>query len=137
MRLVFLWLLILSLVGFASSAPAQDAPPVCNGKDLIAELAAKDPVAYAAIKTEAEPARNYEAKLWRIHKGGLVASYLFGTVNSTDPRAASLSEQVVAALSRVSTVALPIVDARQDAIDAALAAQRSHFFLNESDRLSK
>lgn len=122
-------LLLLSLAPVASAAEL----PVCHGKDLIAELAAKDPVAYAAIKAEAEKAENYEAKLWKIEKQGLAASYLFGTVNSTDPRAATLSEKVVATLSEVSTVVLPIVDASPE---PALAAQRSHFFLSDSDSLS-
>lgn len=63
-----------------------------------------DPAALAA------PQHPYpEGRLWRLERPGLVPSYLFGTMHSTDPKVVALPEPVAAALNAADSVTLELV----------------------------
>src|ERR1700747_917756 len=91
---------------FAAQTPSlAEAPPTCHGRDL-SELAATRP---QELK-HAEEARSdwlVNAKgLWcRIAGAGLSASYLFGTIHSTDERAVALAHKAAAEIHGAKVVA--------------------------------
>lgn len=83
---------ILLSVSLFSSAESngQDFPPhypKCQGRNLLADLEAKNPQAYDRWVDAARKIPNSEAILWRIEGHGLTEpSWLFGTIHVTDPR---------------------------------------------------
>jgi hypothetical protein len=89
---------------------AQGAPPACVGRDLYAELRAKDPSMHAAIEQAARAEENTEALLWRVERDGRPPSWLFGTVHLTDPRVHILSPETIAAFDGARVLALEVDD---------------------------
>src|SRR3990167_3439818 len=77
----------------AKSAAAAVADK-CQGVDMLAETASKDPQGYSRIMSEAAATQNAGAILWKIERPGHPASYLFGTVHLTDERVTQLSPAV-------------------------------------------
>lgn len=97
-------------------------PPVCKGADLLAELQAADPGAYARIMASAQSVANAKGLLWRIDRKGLPPSYLFGTMHVTDDRVNELSVKVKAAFAASTRIALEVADLSSAAM---LKAQQS------------
>ncbi|MFC7052373.1 TraB/GumN family protein [Hansschlegelia quercus] len=112
--------LVLALTLLATAAPAVAAE--CGGQDLIAKVKAETPDKYAAFETAGQAIPNADGLLWRIEKDGKPASYLFGTMHTTEPDLVALSEPVKAALAQSSTVAVEIADANSAASQAAMVA---------------
>lgn len=100
---------------------AAAAPPTCSGRDMLAEMQASDPAAYARVLASAEATSDARAVLWRIEAQGLPPSYLFGTVHLTDDRVNALSERVRAALDEVKQIALEVADVSPQSVSAAMA----------------
>lgn len=75
--------LLLVLGALQPAAAAEDA---CGGRNLAAEMQAKDPAGYARIVAAADGIANGKAIFWKIEKPGLAPSWLLGTMHLTDPR---------------------------------------------------
>lgn len=106
-RLVIALLTVLLLTRAAFAAP-----PACTGTDLLAELKAKDPAAYASVIAEAERLPNGQSLFWKIERPGTVPSFLLGTAHLTDPRVTGLPAAARDALANASAVALELAELR-------------------------
>jgi len=94
-----------------SLALAQPAPPpACQGRDLLAEMKSAEPNAFASIRAVADAIPNTRSILWRIEKDGSPASFLFGTIHSTDERVHKFSPAMASALEGATTVALELAE---------------------------
>ncbi|MBX9925124.1 MAG: TraB/GumN family protein [Hyphomicrobiaceae bacterium] len=104
----------------ATAAPAPMTPanmpsPMCQGRDMLAELATTDPAAHAAIMAKAAATQNANARLWKIEKEGVAQpSYLMGTIHLTDDRVVTLSPAVEAALASSKVVAVEVAGLGND-----------------------
>lgn len=115
-------MLMLLFVAAAGQLQAQDATsPKCGGKDLLKEIAEKDPDALQRIDAAASQIPNGEAMLWKIAAEGSSPSYLFGTIHVSDPRVTTLPPKVARALASSKTVALEIADLSPKAFEAAFS----------------
>ncbi len=54
-------------------------PPVCTGKNLLAEMERSDPQALAALRKQAAETPNGKGIFWKIERAGTEPSYLLGT----------------------------------------------------------
>jgi uncharacterized protein YbaP (TraB family) len=94
-----------------TEAEAQTAsPPACKGRDLFGQLKTSDPAAFAEVRAAADATVNARAVLWRIEGQGQPASFLFGTVHSTDERVRKLSPAIQSALGGARKVALELAE---------------------------
>jgi uncharacterized protein YbaP (TraB family) len=118
----FLGFMFWFAVSFAA-VQAQE-PPVCTGKDLLAELGMKNPKLQAEVLAEAAAIPNHEAMLWRIEPPGDVEpSWLFGTAHLTDPRIVRMPEPAHKALANAGNVVLEVAESRNRR-DMAVAAMK-------------
>jgi uncharacterized protein len=93
------------------AAPKKAGPlPACTGRDIFTEMKRTDPAGYARIRTAADATPNTRALLWRIEGKGQPASYLFGTIHSTDERVNKRSPAVTEAFNAARIVALEFVE---------------------------
>lgn len=111
---------VLLLLSFAftllSLAPANAADDKCGGKNLLTEMQASDPKAFAAIKAQAAQVPNGKGIFWKIEKAGLPPSYLLGTMHVTDPRVLAMPAGAEEAYQSSKTVIVEsdeIVDERK------------------------
>src|SRR5262245_12964582 len=86
---------ILFLLSFAAMlgmavGQARAGEAACVGKDILVEMQASDPAAYAKLRGEADATENGKGRLWKVEKAGVEPSYLFGTMHVTDPRVTAL-----------------------------------------------
>jgi uncharacterized protein YbaP (TraB family) len=102
MRSILAVLLLVFATGTASAAS-------CAGRDLIADLKARDPSAYADVEAKLKAVPNGEGLLWRI-EGAPKPSYLFGTIHLSDPRVVTLTPQVKDAFAASERIAVEIAD---------------------------
>lgn len=79
-------LLLLSFLLVLGSLQPARAEEACHGKNLLTEMQAKDPTAYAALQADAGKVENGRSIFWKIEKPGVPTSYLLGTMHVTDPR---------------------------------------------------
>lgn len=80
------FLSFLLVMGLAQPARAQGQDSACHGTNVLTQLKAKDPAAYARLEAEAAKVENGKGLFWKIEKSGLAPSYLLGTMHVTDPR---------------------------------------------------
>ncbi|MEL6373242.1 MAG: TraB/GumN family protein [Pseudomonadota bacterium] len=120
-------------------AAAQASPAACTGKDLLAEIKAANPDAYAAIVRKGKRVPNTEAMLWKVTKKGSTAkpSYLFGTIHLTDDRVTTLSDKTKAALSASDVLAVEVADMSQDALAKVIAASPQLLVFTNGQSLDK
>lgn len=101
--------------------PGTAYAAVCKGKDLLKQLEADNPKAYARIMGQAQRTVNGNALLWKVEKGeGNPISYLFGTMHLTDERLLDVPQEVLNALNGAEIVALESLDV----LDRSVARQR-------------
>ncbi|MBL8894715.1 MAG: TraB/GumN family protein [Rhizobiales bacterium] len=109
-QIAFLAAVLFAAFAYGLAANAE-GPPVCNGKDLIAELKTKDPAAYERLKAEAAKIPNGDAVFWRIDgPPGTPPSWLLGTIHLSDPRLVNLEANVANALDKASVLAIETRD---------------------------
>lgn len=102
----------------------------CDGRDLMAALAAEAPAAEAALRARAAATPNGRGILWRVSPGaGERASHLLGTLHSTEAAARGLPAPAAAALSAARVVLLEITPAEQERL-ARRVAQDPGFLLD-------
>jgi uncharacterized protein YbaP (TraB family) len=87
-----------------------EAPPTCQGHDLVAAMQRDDPASYAKVMEEAAKVPNGEAIFWRIERDGVAPSWLLGTAHVTDPRVTTLTPDEASALDHASTVVLELAE---------------------------
>jgi uncharacterized protein YbaP (TraB family) len=108
--LTFLTVALLA-PGVGHAAPKKAVPPpTCAGRDIFTEMKRTDPEGYARIRAAADATANTRALLWRIEGKGQPASYLFGTMHSTDERVNKQSPAVMQAFNAARTVALEYLE---------------------------
>lgn len=101
--------------------PGTAHAAVCKGKDLLKQLEAENPKAYAKIMGQAQRTVNGDALLWKVEKGeDNPVSYLFGTMHVTDDRLLDVPDEVLDALNGAEIVALENLDV----LDRSVAKQR-------------
>jgi uncharacterized protein YbaP (TraB family) len=105
----------------AAPVPAPPQPVECHGIDMLPEIKAHNPKAYAHLEREGATAENGSAVLWRLERAGVAHSYVLGTVHLTDNRVTTLSDKVRNALEQSSAVVLEAADLSADATARALA----------------
>ena len=105
---------------YAGAEAANAAASQCQGTDMLAEFATKDPGLYAQVMEAARAQDNSEALLWKIQKTGGAVSYLFGTVHLSDPRVTKLSQKVQAALADAKGLAIEVADLSDAAMSKAM-----------------
>jgi uncharacterized protein len=96
------------LIASPAAVWAKPIPTSCGAKNLLSELAAKEPEAHGKVVAAARAVENGDGMLWRIDKAGLRPSYLFGTMHSTDPRLDRQIARVRPLIARASSVAVEI-----------------------------
>jgi uncharacterized protein len=102
-----LGILFLALV-FSVMPARAEAPPACQGTDLLAKLKAESPSGYDAVLREAAAVPNGEAVFWKIEGKGVQPSYLLGTAHVTDLRVTGLPVEIMEPLLGASVIALEL-----------------------------
>ena len=99
-RIVTAGAIAFLLCPLAAAPSAGVSAPVCRGKDLthIAGLA-------AAKAQRADDLVNADGLLWRIDRPGLAASYLYGTIHSTDDAALTMARRAAKEIAGAKVVA--------------------------------
>lgn len=95
---------LLLVIGMLSTAHAQEV--ACHGINLVEELKAENPDAYARVVAEGDKVPNGKGIFWKIEKPGLPSSYLLGTMHVSDPRVLRMPAGASEALDAVRTVVI-------------------------------
>jgi uncharacterized protein YbaP (TraB family) len=99
---LFAWVWLVA-PALSDEAPPADKAPVCAGRDLSRNV---DPDALArASEQRRDRLENAQGLLWRIEKPPAPPSYLFGTIHSTDERAAAIAKTAAAHIAGAKIVA--------------------------------
>jgi uncharacterized protein len=99
---LFAWVWLVA-PALSDEAPPADNAPVCAGRDLSRNV---DPDALArASEQRRDRLENAQGLLWRIEKPPAPPSYLFGTIHSTDERAAAIAKTAAAHIAGSKIVA--------------------------------
>ena len=123
-------LFLLSFSAMLGMAVGQArAGETCGGNDMLAQMQASEPAAYAKLKAEADATENGKARLWRIEKAGVEPSYLFGTMHVTDPRVTTLPPAAQAAYTAAGTVVLETTDILDQAKMGTAIMQRPELMM--------
>ncbi len=104
-------------------AAATDDAPVCQGRDLFAELQGTAPELADRAEATFAATPNGKGRFWRIEKDDLEPSWLFGTIHTTDPRALALPAAVEQAFEEADAFVMEAADVRSK-ISATLAMAR-------------
>lgn len=122
-NLIFFAAVAVTLVMLSGQVRAADSGPVCSGANMLPEIAANQPAAYAKIETDAAATKNGAGLLWKIEKAGIEPSYLFGTMHMTDPRVVNLTPQAQGAFDAAQAVVIETTDVLDQAkLSASLMA---------------
>lgn len=119
----------------AANETAQPAGR-CAGKDMLAELASSEPQSYRKVIEAAESAENGKALYWKIEKGSLAPSYLYGTMHVSDSRITSLPEPVTAAIGQSKTVVLEVADLSPESMGGAILGSANLIFYADGRSLA-
>jgi uncharacterized protein len=116
---ILMFLCVALLAPSLSHAAPRKAvpPPACAGRDIFTEMKRIDPEGYARIRAAADATPNARALLWRIEGKGQPASYLFGTMHSTDERVNKRSPAMVEAFNAARTVALEYLESESPLVN--------------------
>lgn len=117
----------------AGNAASKAGKTTCEGQDLLALIAERDPETAARVKPDPSDARNDGAVLYEVTKEGLAPSYLFGTVHLSDPRVTALSPATTKALKSSKIFALEVAEL-SPAATAQAVAQASDLVLLENGK---
>lgn len=126
LRPVFAAVLAVAFVLAPAAAQAR-----CDGSDMMAALAERNPAAHAEILARAGAVANGEGLLWRVTapEGGV--SHLFGTVHSTAAAERGLPGRAARALARADRLLVEMDPAEQDRLAARMRSDPA--FLMDPD----
>jgi uncharacterized protein YbaP (TraB family) len=134
-NVLFFLAFLATLVLLAGRAEA--AAPVCNGKNMLEEMATSQPAALERIRAEGARTPNGKGLLWKIEKEGAKPSFLFGTMHMTDPRVVTLTPAAQSAFDAASTVVIETTDILdQKKMMAGFAADPSLMMFTDSTTLT-
>lgn len=133
MRLLVAALMALTWI-FLGVAHAQQN---CQGRDLMPELAARDPAAHARVVEDGGRTANGGAVLWKVERTGLDPSWLVGTIHMSDPRVSVPSPAIQAALDSARAIALEIADLAPDAMMSAMGRRPELFVFQDGRTLAR
>jgi uncharacterized protein YbaP (TraB family) len=97
--------IIASAAASRCAADEPSPPPTCTGRDLLDEEQRSDPAAYRTILDAMAKVPNAEGLLWKIEKGSVPPSYLFGTMHATDEGAVAIARSMAPYVKQTRTVA--------------------------------
>lgn len=124
----------VQVTGFADAKASE--PPACSGTDIVAEqLDAGDAVFKSAVEAS-KAIENDGAVLWKLEMSGKPASYLFGTMHSTDARLTRLSPAVEQAIAAVDTVALELTSGSDAEMVGLMMKSPGTFFYTDGKTLA-
>ncbi len=104
-------------ISLALALPAwAEEPPVCTGKNLLAELERTDPQALVELRKQADEVPNGKGIFWKVERAGSEPSYLLGTMHVTDPRVVLTPEEAWTPFDNADTVALELENMEQPEI---------------------
>lgn len=126
---------VLLTAEHAAAQQAAGTGPQCKGRDLRPELAKRGAPPLEEVAAKSLLGKNTGAVLWKVEKEGLPASYLFGTIHSSDPKLLTLPGKVAAALGEVSTVAVEIRDGSDAMVAGMMAGEPQKFFYTGAENL--
>lgn len=123
---------LLLVIGMLSTAHAQEV--ACHGINLVEELKAENPDAYARVVAEGDKVPNGKGIFWKIEKPGLPSSYLLGTMHVSDPRVLKMPAGASEALDAVRTVVIESDEVLDDkkAMAGMLAKPELTMFTDET-----
>jgi hypothetical protein len=122
-----LWILF-SVFLWPQPVPAQAVPqavPLCAGSDLLEQLKADDPAAYSALFQRAHTVANPQGRFWRVSRGGVAPSYLFGTYHDTEIARQPLDPAVARVLSGARLMLVEVTEEEQARMKARIASDPS------------
>lgn len=129
---------LLFFVSFVATllltAFAARADVVCAGKDIRAELSARDPARLAELEAMAAKQPNSKGVFWKIEKPDVEPSWLLGTMHVTDSRITTLRPPVQAAFDTADTVVVEAVDAIDQAAAMGALAKRPDLMMFVDDK---
>lgn len=96
---------LILVLGMLSSASAQEEA-ACHGINLVEEMKAENPDAYAKALAEAAKVPNAKGIFWKIEKPGVATSYLLGTMHVTDPRVLKMPSGADRLLAEAKTIVI-------------------------------
>ncbi|MGN7294909.1 TraB/GumN family protein [Rhizobium sp. SAFR-030] len=111
---VLAFLTFLVVLGLA--VPARAAGDTCDGANILTEMKARDPSAYAGLVAEADKVENGRGLFWKIDRPGLAPSWLLGTMHVTDPRVLAMPKGAVEARDSAKVIVVEsdeILDEKQ------------------------
>ncbi|MEO0636070.1 MAG: TraB/GumN family protein [Pseudomonadota bacterium] len=126
-RTIALWLALKSalvaaffitvfLIAGQSEARADETGPVCAGANLWEPLEVAAPEIVETLKAQAKADwPNGEAKFWKVERGDLAPSWLFGTAHLADPRVLDIGDAARSAFEGADTLVVEIVDIQASA----------------------
>jgi uncharacterized protein YbaP (TraB family) len=123
------------LLGQPVLASDEPSPPSCRGANILEQMQGTD--AYERILAIAAATENAETLLWKIERGDLPPSYLFGTVHLTDERLADHSPAAKTALSGSRRLVLEVDDLSADNFLKAFARARELMMFSDRRRLDQ
>ena len=136
LNMLFLVAFLASL--FLVGGKAHAETPACTGHDLTAELAADNPALLDKVRAEAASTPNGQGLLWKVSKGGVEPSFLFGTMHMTDPRVTELTPAATAAFDGADTVVIETTDVLdQSAMTAMMLKKPDLMMFTDGTSLSQ
>lgn len=111
--------------------------PSCSGSNIIEELEILEPKRFTILDKIASSEINDEAILWRIENESGVASYLFGTFHSTDPRITRIPVQAEAAMNEATTIAVEVKNLDPKAMQTYIQQHPEIFFAVKGPKLNE
>lgn len=108
--------------------PAAAAEAACAGRDLMAELAASDPAAHAALLERGAAEENGTGKLWQVSREGVQPSTILGTYHDTGIATEPLPAAAVYALDRARALVVEISPEEQRKLQNRIATDPTFAF---------
>lgn len=118
-NLLFVAAVAATLLMLSSQTRAATPAPTCSGQNMLTNIKANQPDAYAKIEADAAATRNGAGLLWKVEKAGIEPSYLFGTMHMTDPRVVNLTPAAQNAFDGSRAVVIETTDVLDQAKLAA------------------
>lgn len=123
--------LVLALAA-TTPAPAQTA---CRGADLVARMKKDEPQRHERLVAAAKAVPFGGARMFRISREDGKASYLFGTMHSSDPRALAWIDLIAPRLAEVDAVAIENTQLDPARIDPAAGFKMATMMIAKPDEL--
>ncbi|MEO0498127.1 MAG: TraB/GumN family protein, partial [Pseudomonadota bacterium] len=135
--LVAAFLVSVFTIATQGPAKAEELETACAGRNLWEPLTVAAPEIADKLMAQAKTEwPNGESKFWKIERGDLPPSWLFGTAHLADPRVLDIGSAAENALAQSKTLAVEIVDIEASAQKVfADPAMRDLFFFTDGSTI--